>query len=586
MTDLWQRLKQRKLVQWAVAYVAGAFAALQGVDIVANRFAWPEAVSRGLIIAACVGLFVTLLLAWYHGEKGQQKASTVEILILAVVLVVGGGVLWRYAPAPEVTRQSTSSETSLQAKVPEHSIAVLPFVNLSSDKNQVYFSDGISEDMLNQLAKVPELKVISRSSSFSFKGKNVPLKEIASALGVAYILEGSVQRAGNTLRISAQLVDVRRDVNVWSQRWDRPFDDVFAIQDEITGAVVRQLKVELLGKAQAIDPDAYATYLQARQLVSQFTMAGNQQAQALVQKVLEKAPDYAPAWNLLASIYLNLASTGALPPEDGVRMAREAIDRAAAVDPTYAPIYASRGSIDMSLTGDLASAAKNFEKAISLAPGDAGILINAGALAQRLGRFELAVTLGEAGLARDPVSVAGHYNLASAYSGAGRPRDAIAAYETVLRLLPGFTGAQSNLGLALLEDGKKDAALTAVLKEPEEVFRLIDLPIVYHALSRHAESDAILAKLIAKYEKEAPYNIAYVLAYRGEIDRAFVWLDKTQEYKDPGLTDIANTTLFQNLKQDPRWLPLLRKLDRSPEQLEKIPFNVALPRMGVGNATP
>lgn len=586
MTDLWQRLKQRKLVQWAAAYVAAAFALLQGVDIVANRFAWPEAVSRGLIIAACVGLVVTLLLAWYHGDKGQQKTSTTEILFLAVVLAAGGGLLWRYAPAPPEGGNAAIAAPTLQSEVPEHSIAVLPFVNLSGDKDQVYFSDGISEDMLNQLAKVLELKVISRSSSFSFKGKNVPLKEIASTLGVAYILEGSVQRAGNILRISAQLVDARRDKNVWSQRWDRPFDDVFAIQDEITGAVVKQLKLELLGKAQAIEPDAYANYLQARQLVGQYTLAGNQQGLALVKRVLEEVPDYAPAWDLLASIYLNLASTGSLPLNDGVRLAREAIDHAAAADPTYPSIYASRGSIDMTLTGDLAGAAKNYEKALELAPGDAGILINSGVLAQRLGRFDLAVALGEAGLARDPVNVVGHNNLAAAYSGAGRPEDAIAAFQTVLRLSPGFISAQSNLGLALLDEGKTDAALAAVLKEPEEVYRLIDLPIVYHAMDRHADSDAALAKLISKYEKEAPYNIAYVLAYRGEIDRAFAWLDKAQEYKDPGLTDIANTSLFQNLKQDPRWLPLLRKLGRAPEQLEKIPFKVTLPKVPGENSAP
>ncbi len=585
MTNFWGRLKQRKLVQWSVAYIAAAFALLGGVDIVANRFAWPDAISRGLIIAACVGLVVTMLLAWYHGERGQQKISNTEILSLALVLALGGGLLWRYAPAPPPA-DATAMAPKPQTEVSDRSLAVLPFVNRSADKSQEYFSDGISEDMLNQLAKVPELKVISRSSSFSFKGKDVPLKEIASTLGVAYILEGSVQRAGNTLRISAQLVDARRDVNVWSQRWDRLFDDVFAIQDEIAGAVVKQLKLELLGKARAIDPDAYALYLQARQLGGQFSRAGNEQAIVLVMKVLEIAPGYAPAWDLLASIYLNQASNGLLPLKDGVRLARDAIDHAAAADPGYAPVYAKRGSIEMSLTGDLAAAAKNYERALVLAPGDADILVNAGALAQRLGRLDLAIVLGEAAVARDPINAGGYYNLAAAYYTDMRPEDAVAAYATVLRLSPNFIGAQSNLGLALLQEGKLEAAMAAVLGEHEEVFRLIVLPVVYHALDRKADSDTTLAELIGKYEKEAPYNIAYVLAYRGDVDRAFTWLDKAQEYGDPGLTDIAIEPLFQNLKQDPRWLPLLRKLGRAPEQLDKIPFKVTLPQTAGEVAAP
>jgi serine/threonine protein kinase/Tfp pilus assembly protein PilF len=465
----------------------------------------------------------------------------------------------------------------MQTAISDKSIAVLPFVNRSQDKDQEFFSDGISEDMLNLLSKVRDLKVISRSSSFSFKGKDTSLREIATTLGVAYILEGSVQRAGKTLRISAQLIDARSDHNVWSESYDRPFDDVFAIQDEIAGTVVGQLKLKLLGQAQAIDPEAYALFLQARQLVRLGTRAGYEQAIPLFQQVLAKAPGYAPAWDQLAAIYSNQAASGLRPVPEGVRLAREALDKALTADPNYAPAYAILGSLESNFTGDLSAAVRHFERALALDPADPIILGNAAGLAQDLGRLDLAIALQEAALALDPVSAGGHFNLGGYFLYAHRWEEAIASFRTALRLSPGRVDGQASLGLALLQKGDAEAALAEVQKEPEESWRLVALSIVYHALGRSADSDAALADLIAKYEKEDPSNIAYVLAYRGEADRAFEWLDKAQTYEDSGLSDIVVLPQFDNIRKDPRWLPLLRKLGKDPETLAKIEFKVTLP---------
>jgi tetratricopeptide (TPR) repeat protein len=427
------------------------------------------------------------------------------------------------------------------------------------------------------LAKVPQLKVISRSSSFSFKGKDVPLQQIAQALKVAYILEGSVQRAGKTLRISAQLVDARSDQNVWSQSWDRAFEDVFKIQDEVAGAVVGQLKLKLLGKAQEIDPEAYATFLQARQLFRQASRTGYERAIPLLQKVLAKAPGYAPAWNSLAGIYLSQTSSALRPGAEGVRLAREAIDKALAADPNYGPAYARLGWLEATFSGDLAASARHFEQALALDAADPTILSGAAALAENLGRLDLAIAANSAANSLDPLSATGYSSLGGDYLNARRPDEAIASYRTALRLSPGKVNAQASLGLALLQKGEAGAALAEVKKEPEEVFRLIALSIVYHALGRHADSDAALAESIAKYEKDASYNIAYVLAYRGEADRAFKWLDKAQQYEDPGLSELVVNPLFDNIRKDTRWQPLLRKLGKDPETLAKIEFKVTLP---------
>jgi tetratricopeptide (TPR) repeat protein len=387
-----------------------------------------------------------------------------------------------------------------------------------------------------------------------------------------------VQRAGKTLRISAQLIDARSDDTVWSESYDRTFDDVFAIQDEIAGKVVGQLKLTLLGKAQAIDPDAYALFLRARELARLDTRAGLDQAIPLLEKVLAKAPGYAAAWSELGNIYSEEVVSGQRAISEGVKLAREAVERAVAADPDYAPAYAIAGYL-ATLAGDLPTAARQIERALALDPGDSEILRDAAILAEALGRVDLAIALANASVALDPVSVTGHQNRALYLYEARHSDEAVANYRAVLRLSPEIIGGRAALGLALLQNGDTQAALTEATKEPDEAYRLVTLSIVYHALGRSTESDAALAELIDKHEKEASFNIAYVLAYRGEADRAFEWLDKAQTYQDPGLSQIAVVPLFDPIHNDPRWLPLLRKLGKDPETLAKIEFNATLPNV-------
>jgi TolB-like protein/Flp pilus assembly protein TadD len=470
--------------------------------------------------------------------------------------------------------------TSLTA-IPEKSIAVLPFVDMSAGKDQEYFSDGISEELLNLLAKIPQLQVTARTSSFSFKGKEVAIPEIARTLHVANVLEGSVRKAGNSVRITAQLIKAGTDTHLWSQTYDRKLDDIFAIQDEIAADVVKQLKVTLLGaapKARTTDPEAYALYLQAKQLGQQFTAESFKQSDALYHKVLAIDPRYAPAWDGLARNLGNEVNQGLLPSKEGYANAREAATKALAIDPEYASAHSRLGWIAMYGDSDLAGAAQHVERALALEPADVNVLGDSSVLLQSLGRLDEALALEEAAVRRDPVNVTALFDLGLLQCMARRFDAAIASFHTVLSLAPGRGGAHANLGIAVMLKGDAQGALAEIEQETSEIWKMIGLPMAYHALGRKADSDAALAALIAKYEKDAPYNVASVYAYRGEGDKTFEWLDKAVEYGDGGISEIVTENLFDKIHADPRWLPFLRKIGKAPEQLAKIEFQVTLPQ--------
>ena len=352
---------------------------------------------------------------------------------VAIGLLVLGAIV---AAFMIVSRRPTTSLTA----IPEKSIAVLPFVNMSEDKANEYFSDGISEELLNLLAKIPQLQVTARTSSFSFKGKEVAIPEIARTLHVAHVLEGSVRKAGNSVRITAQLIKAGTDTHLWSQTYDRKLDDIFAIQDEIAADVVKQLKVTLLGaapKARTTDPEAYALYLQAVQLGRQNTAEAFQQSDALYRKVLAIDPRYAPAWDGLARNFTNETSQGLLSSKEGYAQAREAAMKALAIDPEYAPAHARLGCIAMNGDNDLAGAAEHFKRALALDPADLDVLRNSATLLQSLGRLDEALALDEALVRRDPVNVTTLFNLGVHQRMAGRLDAAIASFRTVLSLSPG-----------------------------------------------------------------------------------------------------------------------------------------------------
>jgi TolB-like protein/Flp pilus assembly protein TadD len=499
--------------------------------------------------------------------KSAPRSNAGRIAALAVITVLVAGAAY-YFVAHRVPKN---------AAISENSIAVLPFVNMSEEKANEYFSDGISEELLNLLAKIPELKVAARTSSFSFKGKGVEIPEIARQLHVANVLEGSVRKSGDQLRITAQLIRAAEGYHLWSETYDRKMDDIFKIQDEIAGEVVKELKVKLLGaapKVRTTDPKAYALFLQARELGRQQNAEAFTKSDALFRQALEIDPRYAPAWDELAKNFSNKTQIGVLSNQEGYARAREATEKAVATDPDYAPAHAGLGWIAMFGDNDLAGAARHFQRALALDPTDLDVLRNSATFLESLGRLDEAVALEEAVVRRDPVNVITLSNLGNLQRYAGHYDSAIASFRAVLSLSPNRGGAHCQLGVALMLKGDAAAALAEIEQEQSEIYRMIGLPMAYCALGRKADADAAFNALIAKYEKDASYNIAYVYAFCGDADKAFEWLDKAVAYRDPGIGEIVTQNLFDKIHSDPRWLPFLRKIGKAPDQLAKIEFKM------------
>lgn len=316
MHDFFERLRQRKLVQWALAYIAAAFALIQVLDIVAQRFGWPQNSVRFIIIALAVGFFVVLVLAWYHGERGAQRVTGVELLILAMLLAIGGAIVWRLAPT--VAEQATTAQAAstpivsvANVEADGKSIAVLPFTDLSPSHDQEYFSDGMSEEILNALAQVRDLKVAGRTSSFYYKGRNEDLRTVGRALGVANILEGSVRKQGNKVRITAQLIKVSDDTHLWSHDYDGDLSDVFQLQDDIARAITDQLKVVLTGEQKArlvqvgtTNTEAYNLYLQASDALNHRDYKRMGDSIGWLEQAIRLDPNFAQAHARLAMIHV------------------------------------------------------------------------------------------------------------------------------------------------------------------------------------------------------------------------------------------------------------------------------------------
>jgi adenylate cyclase len=608
--SIFAELKRRNVFRVAAAYAVAAWLLIEVSDTVFPRLGLPEWTVTFVIALSLLGFPVAMFLAWAfeltpEGLKREQQVDrsesitpyTAKKLDRAIMVVLALGLAFfafdkfvlnpqqdaalkiASAVAVEEAREAGRSEARTTAQ-PNRSIAVLAFDDMSPESDQAYLSDGIAEELLNLLAKIPDLKVISRSSAFSYKGKDIKLSQVAQELNVAHILEGSVRKAGNRIRITAQLIEARSDTHLWSETYDRTLDDVFAIQDEIAATVVAQLKITLLGEAPHVeetDPEAYALFLQARHLGRLGTRESYEQSNALFQQALAIAPDYPAAWTGLASNYTNMARSGLLPRDEGYAKAREVIEKALAIDPDYAKAHALLGWIAMMYDNDLAQAARHFERALQLDPADADIIGNAAVLLRTLGRVDEAIAIDEYFAARDPVSPARHFNLGSSYRLAGRWDEAIASYETALRLSPGLIGVHYLIGAALLLKGEFEAALESFTREEgfEGALRVMGQAMALYALGRIEEHQARLDELIERWGDEWPSAVANVYAYMGDTDRAFEWLNRSAQ--EEGGAFAPREPLLQPLANDPRWLPLLESIGKSPEQQAAIKFEVTLP---------
>ena len=370
-------------MQWAVAYIAAAFAFLQGIDIIAQQFGWAEGLQRGITLALVLGFFVMLLLAWYHGERGAQKVSGTELLLLSLLLAVGGGLLWRYAQTapgdvPAAMSVASDAATALKpsAKIPAKSIAVLAFADLSPKHDQDYFSDGIAEELLNALAKVNGLKVAGRTSSFHFKGKNEDLRTIGKTLGVANVLEGSVRTQGDKVRITAQLVRTQDGFHLWSESYDGDLKDVFALQEKIARKITDELQVVLSGKQreQLVDagtsnPEAYALYLQATATFNRRDGARFDEAMAQLRQAIALDPKFARAWSRMATLEVVRSNYAGGNVEESMRDAERYARQASVLDPRLAEPHAVL-SVNFTNQRRYREGDQEMKRALALDPND------------------------------------------------------------------------------------------------------------------------------------------------------------------------------------------------------------------------
>jgi TolB-like protein/Flp pilus assembly protein TadD len=583
----WAKLSRRKVVQWGLAYAAGAWAMLQVIGFAADAFHWPDVTKQLSMLTLAIGLPVVMTLAWYHGDRGEQSVTRAELAVLTLLLFIGGGVLSLYKNRTVQTPAAVKSVPAAPAAAPlaatsdpRPSIAVLPFVNMSPDTDQEYFSDGLSEQMLDLLAKVPQLRVISRTSSFSFKGKEVDAATIARTLGVSHLLEGSVRKSGNQLRISAKLVRASDSSQIWSGTYDRSLEDVFKIQDEIAQAVVAQLRVTMLGtsmpESQATNPAAFADYMRARQLYRSSTKESLEQASALLERVVASDGKYGPDWRLLAQVHASRAWVGFLPLHEGFAKARAAIQRAIDIDPSDAATIAVLANLTRSYDMDLPETARLLKRALSLSAQDTAVLGAAGSLAVVTGDGPPAIAIFEELVRRDPVNGAAWGSLGFAYMVFGRYTDAAAALRKSLELEPDRVFTRENLGEALMFSGDLDAALAEMQREPHDTMRRLGLSFVYAAQGRRKEAQRLLEE-VGREHPDFASPVAAGYARLGKFDEAFEWLDRALRERDGGVLEVRTGPLFQPLRKDPRYVPLLRRIGLSDEQVAALDLGIELP---------
>ncbi|MEP6941693.1 MAG: tetratricopeptide repeat protein [Betaproteobacteria bacterium] len=475
-----------------------------------------------------------------------------------------------------------SLETPPVAEVADKpSIAVLPFVNMSDDTANDYFAEGLAEELLNVLSKIRGLRVVSRTSAFSFKGAKVDIPTVAQKLKVAAILEGSVRKAGNRVRIRAQLIHVATDSHLWSATYDRKLEDIFAVQDDIAQSVVRELRATLMGempdtsasvavraeieaaaRGRGQNAEAYRWYLQASFHNDRLTAEDFTIAIEAYRAALKLDPNYALAWAGLSIAYAQGTAQGWLGTDldEGFRLARQAAEKAMQLAPDLAESHEALGVIRYANEWDWKGAEASFARALELAPHSIRIMRNTVFILYARGRYDEAIALMRQAVELDPLSGAVHCFLAVSYRTGGRLDEAETAIRKSLELSPhGGFGHYFHSDICLAQS-RLDEALKAAKREIHGMFRLLALANVYHAQGRHTKSVAALKELIETYTDSAALQIAEAFAYRGERDQAFAWLERACAQRDAGMSMVRALPSLRGLHGDPRWGPFLEKV--------------------------
>ncbi len=565
--DYFNELKRRNVIKSAVAYLVVAWLITQVIATVLPAFGAPNYLLKWSLVLLALGFPVWLIFAWIYEITPEGIKKTIDIQPDQSISTRTGTRLNKLIISTltlAIIVLLIDRFTREDAQVVEYgdkSIAVMAFADMSPKKDHEYFSDGISEELLNLLAKVPELKVISRTSSFSYKGKDTKATEIGEELQVSYILEGSIRKAGNMIRVTAQLINTSNGAHEWSHTYDRELDSIFKIQDEIAAEVGKELELSLLGKqlkSKTVDPEAYNLYLQANHLTKLNTTNSYIEAEAKIKESIGLDSSYAPAWRLLASIYdTGTYNFSIREGNEGIPLGLKAVYKAIELDPDLGYSYATLASL-LELNWDFEESARNMKKALELIPND-GVIIGTAAL-NTFGDLEKTVRLIKKAIEVDPLVYGNYFNLGHAYYRMGQLEQAEKAFKTFELYYPNWQIYHYMMAKIRLAQGRTDEAIAEIEQEKHEFFSIYGQNFIQYAIGNTTKADALFAEFLEKYSDTDPSNVADLYAFRGEYDLSFDWLNKAFEVKDPVLVEALTYPSFKPMYKDPRWRELVENM--------------------------
>jgi serine/threonine-protein kinase len=553
LKGLVRELKRRKVFRVAIVYAVVAFGIVEAADLVFPALLVPPWAYTLVVLLALLGFPVAVALAWAFDVTPEGVRRTEP------------------ATAEPVAEPSITPPAAAQA-VERKSIAVLPFANMSDDPGNEYFSDGMTEEIINALTQLKDLHVAARTSCFAFKGKAPHIGEVGNKLNVATVLEGSVRKAGSKLRITAQLVNVADGYHLWSERYDREMEDVFAIQDEIARAIAAKLQVTLVAGVteQLVRPstqnlEAYDLYLKGRFFVNQ---GGEGPAKGLeyLQRALACDPEYALAHAGIAEAYNWLGNTGNLPPKEAMPKSRAAATRALELDETLAEAHLRLGWLSWTYDFEWSNAERHFLRALELNPGLAQAHSGYGFFLASMVRSEESLAELRRGVELDPLAQSANTWLGQVLSFLGRFPDAIDQLRSALELDPTSWHANEMLGMGYRLDGKYPEAMealqTAIALAGRHPWTLMELALTYAGSGDMAQAEAIYDELVARARDEfaPPATLAFVSAGLGRTDEAFEWLERAYEDRDAFLVWVKLLPQYDPLRDDPRFDVLLEKM--------------------------
>lgn len=585
--SFYAELKRRNVFKVAIAYTLIAWGLLQLSDTLGPALRLPEWLPSAVAFLLILGFPIAIVFAWaveltpdgLKMEKNAEGKSSSEdrggkilnpIIAIALILALSYLAFDKLASDPRKEAAETTADapvTQQQAAAVEstevdNSIAVLPFVNMSSDKEQEYFSEGLSEELLNLLAKIPELRVAARTSSFSYKGKDTKVGQIGEELNVAHVIEGSVRKSGNQIRITAQLIRTDNGFHVWSETYSRTLSDIFATQDEIAASVVEALKVSILGAIptqRKTDPEVFALYLQGRYFNRQRDDESIKNALNTLKQALAIDPNYAPAWVEINMTYNSLTRSGTLSTVEGFRLAHAAVDRALAIDSNMGSAWSSRAYLLRTYDRDWAGAQIAIERAIELEPNNTLVLGSAASIASTFGRLPEAIELFEKTVLLDPINLPALVALGRRYLLVGRIDDAFDAFNRVRAIKPDYPGLNFQLSRAYMMRGDFENALLEIEKTPDAFYYRHQIAQLLSTMGKEAEAQTLINELLETSADEAPRAMATIYASRGEIDLAFEWLEIAYEQDDVNPETLLGNLWWRKLTSDSRYAAYVEK---------------------------